>query len=297
MRLASCRDLKAELSAEVTVDGLTRFAALPPMPTGLGVARQGDEYLLAVRTSDPALGEAIRQRAAGEADVQVVTVTKRNAFQGTMRPLEPGAQIGMKDKGFVGTLGCFVRDAHGLLLLTNSHVAADEGAVAPGWVIGQPFGSSPVAVLDRFVPFSTTAPNLVDAAVARLDRRLRAIVGWTSAINGSIRGARALTPDDLGAPAFKAGRTTQVTAGRVSVVELDGLQVGYDRGVLTFNDQIEVVSDAGAFSQPGDSGSLIVDAQGVGIGLLFAGGPSGTRDLTYANPLPVALSLLGVTLA
>lgn len=305
MRLESVRSLKAELSVESQTDVTAYHAATEaPMPpeVALGVGKQGDEHVLVVRTNDPAKGEALKQRAFGEADVRIISVAKRSTpayFQGTLRPLEPGAQVAMANKNFVGTLGCFVRDARGLYALSNSHVLADEGAAQPGHKIGQPSGGQFIAALTRFVPFSTTTPNIVDAAIARLDPALPAITGWTLATESSIRGSRSLTPDDLGRAVYKAGRTTGVRRGAITAVEIDGLPVAYDVGVLRFNDQIEVSGGVATdFSAPGDSGSLIVLDTGEGVGLLFAGGRDSTgQDFTYANPLPVVLQTLGVTLA
>ena len=54
-----------------------------------------------------------------------------------------------------------------------------------------------------------------------------------------------------------------------------------------------------AFSDSGDSGSLIVDESLNGIGLLFAGGNEGGTNgqgLTYANPLGDVLDALSVDL-
>ena len=53
------------------------------------------------------------------------------------------------------------------------------------------------------------------------------------------------------------------------------------------------------FSQGGDSGSLIVDADRRAVGLLFAGsdqGGSNGKGLTYANPLRAVLEALKVDL-
>ncbi len=59
----------------------------------------------------------------------------------------------------------------------------------------------------------------------------------------------------------KVGRTTGTTNGRVSAFELDNVVVEYDSGVLKFDGQVEIESaDSSPFSQGGDSGSLIVDA-------------------------------------
>ena len=317
MKLDSVRALKAELSAEViaaagdTPEAYSFYAATPaPMPQGvaLGVAQSvtataNDEYVLAIRTSDPAAADAIKARAAGEANVRLLTVTKRTTpgyFQGTRRPLEPGLQVGMASKNFVGTLGCFVRDADGTLYaLSNSHVLADEGRASPGHVFGQPFGTSPVGVLARFIPFSTVAPNLVDCALGRLDKT-QALVGFDAALGTiPLYGTKRVTADLLGADVWKVGRTTGARKGKVTTVEIDGLPVGYDSGVLHFNDQLEVSGGpATDFSAAGDSGSLIVLPTGYAIALLFAGGRDSTgEDFTYGNYLSNVLNALGVSLA
>ena len=257
MKLDSVRALKAELSAEViaaagdTPEAYSFYAATPaPMPQGvaLGVAQSvtataNDEYVLAIRTSDPAAADAIKARAAGEANVRLLTVTKRTTpgyFQGTRRPLEPGLQVGMASKNFVGTLGCFVRDADGTLYaLSNSHVLADEGRASPGHVFGQPFGTSPLGVLARFIPFSTVAPNLVDCALGRLDKT-QALVGFDAALGTiPLYGTKRVTADLLGADVWKVGRTTGARKGKVTTVEIDGktedVRIAATRLVRPFN--------------------------------------------------------------
>ena len=88
---------------------------------------------------------------------------------------------------------------------------------------------------------------------------------------------------------FKVGRTTGPTGGRVTAFDLDNVIVNYDKGNLRFDGQIEIegVGNA-AFSDGGDSGSLIVNARMEAAALLFAGGDSGGSNglgLTYANPI------------
>jgi hypothetical protein len=84
-------------------------------------------------------------------------------------------------------------------------------------------------------------------------------------------------------------------------VELDGVTVEYDMGVLSFDGQVEVEgSGTRSFSDAGDSGSLIVDDELKAAALLFAGGDHGGRNgkgLTYANPIQAVLSALKVKLA
>lgn len=312
MKLDSVRGIKFNLSeairsADETPEAHAFFAStLPPMPPGvaLGVTKKGDEHLLAVRVQREEDAAPYVEMAKGEADVRVVAVSKRLSpgyLQAARRPLEPGLQIGMFGKDFVGTLGGFVRDeARAFFALSNSHVIADEGRVSAGWKIGQPFGrpDTMVGVLERFVPFSETSPNLVDAAIMRVDRTQKALPRFNGAIGRDLQAVRMVGPDDLGLRVFKAGRSTGSREGNITAVEVDGLPVAYDRGVLRFNDQIEVSGGlATDFSAAGDSGSWIVTDDGYVLGLLFAGGrDSKGEDFTYGNYMVNVLAALGVSL-
>ncbi len=78
------------------------------------------------------------------------------------------------------------------------------------------------------------------------------------------------------------------------------MPVGYDSGVFTFDDQIEIEGLDGGFSAGGDSGSVIYTPDGrLGFGLLFAGsttgGPGGS-GVSYANSLATALSMLDASM-
>ena len=98
----------------------------------------------------------------------------------------------------------------------------------------------------------------------------------------------------------KLGRTTGLTKGRVTAFELDNVVIQYDAGALKFDSQIEIEStEADPFSQGGDSGSLIVDAERRAVAILFAGsdqGGSNGHGLTYATPIHSVLDALKVNL-
>lgn len=312
MKLESVRAFKAEVSDEVKA--AADFPAArsffesteAPMPAemGLGVAKRADgEHVLAIRTPNPEAAAAMAARVNGEADVRILSVSARNTpgyFQARRRPLESGQQVGMADRNFVGTLGAFALDADGHPgVLSNAHVLADSGRAQVGHPFGQPYGGAAdrVGTLTRFILPSRQAPGVADAAFARLDRTT-ALLGYSGAIGGPIRGVRALTPEDLGRDVVKGGRTTGARLGKITVVEVDGLGVSYDQGILYFNDQGEASGGPGTdFSAAGDSGSLVLLSDGWAVGLLFAGGFDGTEDRTYFNPLPRVLAALGITLA
>lgn len=313
MKPDSVRSLKAELSAEVIAqhgdspEVLSFFASTEaPMPDrcGLGISVRPDgEHVLAVRTESPAVAVEMTARAHGEVDVKIMRVDARvtaGELQGSVRPLEPGAQVQIRGTNFVGTLGAFVRDAQGILYaLSNAHVLSDVNRTPIGTPIGQPFGGSPIGVLALDNRLSRVSPNLADCAAARLDHTTALVDGWNAALGGRIQGRRQVRTEDLGRTVTKVGRTTGVRQGAITAIEVDGLSVNYgDAGVLTFNDQVEVSGGAATdFSAGGDSGSLIVDMDGYAIALLFAGGVADGIDHTFGNDIGNVLAALGVELA
>ncbi len=227
-------------------------------------------------------------------------------YQKMTRPLRIGASIG-HFKITAGTLGAFVRDRGdgSILILSNNHVLANENRAKKGDHILQPGafdgGQDPaqkVGELLRFVRLKKTGANRVDCAVASIDSGIafdqRTLTGL-----GKIAGlGDPVLADD--APVGKVGRTTGTTRGRVSAFEMDNVVVQYDLGVLKFDNQVEIEgTDAGPFSQGGDSGSLIVDGDRRAVALLFAGsdqgGPEG-RGLTFANPIHAVFDALKVDL-
>lgn len=204
-----------------------------------------------------------------------------------------------------GTLGAFVRSADGRAgILSNNHVLADENSGALGDPIIQPGaadGGDPardtVAHLSAFVALRTGEPNTVDAAVAVLDEGVEYDATWQG--DRRLGGVAEELPEEYEV-VEKLGRTTGRTEGRTTAFELDDVLVEYDTGTLRFDNVIEIEGTSGAFSSPGDSGSLIVTSlELLARGLLFAGserGGSREEGLTYANPIGDALRSLEVSL-
>ena len=147
------------------------------------------------------------------------------------------------------------------------------------------------------VPLKPNGVNSVDAAIGEIDGHIRFDPDTLTGL-GALAGVRAepLLPGDRVA---KAGRTTGLTRGRVSAVEVDGVVVGFETGDLSFDGQIEVEGEGGPFSAGGDSGSLIVDSDLRACGLLFAGSGRGGRNglgLTFVNEIAPVLRGLGLSL-
>ena len=90
----------------------------------------------------------------------------------------------------------------------------------------------------------------------------------------------------------KDGRTTGYTQGVIRDLTAD-VKIQYEMGVVQFTEQVLIVGTGGSFSQPGDSGSLIVDRKTQRpVALLFAGSSSHT----IANHLDDVVQALGVSI-
>lgn len=226
---------------------------------------------------------------------------------GRARPLRPGVSIAHADVS-AGTLGAFVRVGGRLHVLSNWHVLVGSPGASVGDHVLQPGpadgGRDPqdqVATLAAYAELRPGVTALVDAAVALVDEGvdvdLAYPVGPITRV-AEVRGAEEVE---------KIGRTTGLTRGRVTAIELDDVVVGYgeEMGELAFDDQIEVEGLAsGPFSRGGDSGSLVYLADGheeagAAIGLLFAGSETGGENgtgLTYLNPIATVLRQLDAEL-
>jgi len=225
-----------------------------------------------------------------------------------MRPAPGGISCGHFAIS-AGTLGCLARGRQAprdtlTLILSNNHVLANVNAAQAGDEILQPGpydgGTRPadvIARLERYVAIDFALPNYVDCATAtlvesRLVRREQLFLkGGTPAFFAC---GTMPVPASRGLSVGKSGRTTQLTAGRVTGIGAT-IRVNMGAGrVAVFRDQIEIRGVSGDFSQPGDSGSLIWtwDEARNPVGLLFAGG----GGLTFANPIHHVLAALDIDL-
>lgn len=302
-----------------------RFDALPQVQrsVALGVAPHGKGYRLAIRVQRASLRnspmvEHFTRQARGEADVRLIGRVDKRAkktnggapwYELNTRPLLIGSSVGHV-KVTAGTIGGFVRRGNAVCILSNNHVLADEDRAKQGDRIiqraafdGGRHPADDVARLRHWIRFKKAGVNLVDAALAAIDDgieydlgRLRALVG------GKDRRLAGLGDETLdeGAIVHKVGRTTGATKGRVTAFDLDNVVVNYDIGNLRFDGQIEIEGTGSKpFSDGGDSGSLIVNADMQAVALLFAGSESGGRNhmgLTFANPIHRVLQNLKATL-
>jgi len=228
-----------------------------------------------------------------------------------------------------GTLGALVEDAgKRQYLLSNNHVlaksdhaSAGDTIVQPGLIdnncspLGDGAGVAPVASLTGWLALDSKGTN-ADAAIAQVASRTVDPSGSILELGGrQADGTLAAAPPGISSSGgkgeaasldlrvAKSGRTTGLTCGGISALDLD-VKVDYyldcaeTRAYLTktFTHQLGVSGNQ--FSDAGDSGALVVDAANAEpVGLFFAGGTdlSGVSQ-GVANPAADVLSELGAQL-
>jgi S1-C subfamily serine protease len=237
------------------------------------------------------------------------------------RPAPPGVSIG-HEAITAGTFGLVVHRDGERFILSNNHVLANSNEAEIGDAIRQPgpvdggTSADQIATLVEFMPLDFgQAPGECDVArfatdvlnaLAKLTQsrhRLRA-VQQTDGVN--LMDAALASPLDpalivpeilrlglptgvadavLGQPVQKMGRTTGLTEGVVQQIDVT-VNVDYNGRQVQFIDQVLTSS----MSQPGDSGSAILDMEKRVVGLLFAG----SERVTIFTPIQRILSQFGV---
>lgn len=335
MKLESARSLKTEIATQVipeaveavrseggfsiTTFSLRRMTGFEPnVALGIAKGKGKEDVHLAVRIQRHSLERSrplldrINKLATGEVDVRYIGRVAKHASDGIwyrsrVRPLESGASIG-HFRITAGTIGAIAKQSKKptTVILSNNHVLANENSAKAGDPVIQPGDydggkrkNDTVAKLTRWVELKKGTPNYIDAAIAAVEPHVK-VDALTYRGIGQLAGVRA-EPLLPGAAVVKVGRTTGITKGRVTAVEVDNVVVDYDLGSLSFDNQVEIegMEDHG-FSGGGDSGSLILDEAVRACLLLFAGSESGGsngRGLTYASPIGRVLDELAITLA
>lgn len=219
--------------------------------------------------------------------------------KGKVRPAQPGVSIGHLEST-AGTFGAVVRGdfQDGIAILSNNHILANssdglEGISRPGDAVLQPgpydHGRKEdiIAHLHSFSPLipekeGKTNLNTIDAALA--------VPLKTDLVDSNILGLGRVSLTARAYPgmlAFKSGRSSAVTSGRIFST---GNTIRVENGdkKYVFEDQIGFT----AISKPGDSGSLVVSQFGRALGLLFAG----SEKYSFVNPIERILDYFRVYL-
>jgi hypothetical protein len=218
------------------------------------------------------------------------------------RPTECGVSVGHFNIT-AGTLGCLVKKTDGtpgVFILSNNHILANENTASIGDGILQPGKrdggvNPPIAKLTQFQPLDFRGGiTPFDAAIAQV------INPGDVLPQIKLIGRVANPPIDPFADQLvkKTGRTTFQTDGIVDDF-VANRSIGYQRGIATIGRQIRVVTRFGGdFSNPGDSGSLIVDTLNRPVALLNGGNGDPSRGIpnteTYASPIVPILQAFNI---
>lgn len=326
MNVQSVRDLKLQIALELFtphLNDLIRRSTLPTpdhlqfpiLPTrigiGIGIGQRPGEFSLAIRVREriPQLDQILQRLIAmAHNEVDIVETGQVRLFapaidpqtlRARCRPLVIGCSVAHVT-ATAGTLSFMARHnkTNRTVLVSNSHVFAHSGAAKVGDGITQPGrvdgAAEPVGALLDFVPLKADGSNFVDAAIAVPDP---AIELQPNGIPGI--GTFTFTGGDVlpNIGVTKVGRTSGLTRGVVTAVEFDHVAVDTEIGTMTFDGQIEIKGTEHAFSQLGDSGSLVVTDQGQAIGIVFCGNEFANNGLgvSYANPLPKVMDALNLS--
>ncbi|MGO4668765.1 hypothetical protein [Bosea sp. 2RAB26] len=214
-----------------------------------------------------------------------------------------------------GTMGCLVRDGQGKLYgLSNNHVTGGCNHMEAGMPILCPSGFDSSADArhpvpraigrhSRSIPILSGDPKIVqpqkhDAAIFEiLEQDLVSSQQGDSSIATYDTPSRLAFPN-RGTRVKKVGRTTGLTHGTVVGSLSAPLMVPYSadrfKAQVYVTGAVAIEGDNGeTFSEPGDSGSLVVSEDGsVAIGLIVAG----MNRLSIVLPLEETLNEFGVTL-
>jgi hypothetical protein len=225
-----------------------------------------------------------------------------------------------------GTLGALIEDAGKRpYILSNNHVLANsdhasvgDTIIQPGLIdnnctpLGEGSGVQPVASLSGWLPLRSKQTN-ADAAIAQVTSRAVDPSGNILELGGrQADGTLAAAPPGISSTGgrgetatfnmtvAKSGRTTGLTCGGISAVDLDVtvdyyLDCAETKPYLTKTFTHQLGLSGNQFSDAGDSGALVVDvANAEPVGLYFAGGTdlSGVSQ-GVANPATDVLAELG----
>ncbi|KEI02449.1 hypothetical protein ADU80_12280 [Clostridium botulinum] len=209
-----------------------------------------------------------------------------------IRPVEGGYSIGSATNKEFGSLACLVTNGHLKYILANNHVIANENKASLGSHVLQPgikdggvVSKDTIANLSKYMPLKFFSlgkfpENYVDCAIAEITNS--SIVSSKIAYIGIPKGTKI---PKLNENVQKVGRTTERTLGKIISVGFTSI-IKYDSGKALFRDLIVTTK----MSDNGDSGSLLMDDKGYGIGLLCSDTPSNT----FYNPIQMVLSILDV---
>jgi hypothetical protein len=317
MELDSVRNLKLELRDTAVKFGHGILGGFLDVSLGIGLGPTAKDFKLAVRLRGVGplhfMFKSRVESLVGAAELDIMTTGPVRVISGCgtrsvpLAKLGIGASIGFKG-ALGGTLGFFAkrRGDKKLGIVSNNHVIAATDRGTEGAEVQHPSfcdgNSVTVARLSEgFPPLHSRGFRQVDCAFAVLEKAVADNLPQSALSSlgqdGSLRRDTALPQDSM--IVRKIGRTTGRREGKIRAFDFDRLVVHkYHFGKAKFENQIEIEStEARPFSNPGDSGAVVYNADRQPIGLLFAETDRNSDvrfGLNYANRIDAVLESLGV---
>lgn len=255
------------------------------------------------------------------------------------RPLRLGSSISRSEMwANAGTLGCFVQkkdNSSDLMILSCNHVLLDRNRGQIGDPILQPAiedkgidYTDQIAILQEFIPLKPVEDlselgagnqnnlnnhkSAVDAAIAKVTcndvNSLKNQISDQHRLNGFYTSEELfdILQADSNHPikqsgVWKLGRVSGLTKGLINTIN-EQASINYKGPMRCKYTNLIIFEGANdePFSQPGDSGSIIIDERGYAVALLIGGsrrGGKNNRGLTYALPIDIVLESLNIELA
>lgn len=261
--------------------------------TGTGIDESG-KPIVKIFTSRPNVANVPASLDGVPVIIEETGDFRAFALTSRYRPVPIGVSIGNNLECAAGTLGCIIYIGGNKYILSNNHVMARENRAAIGEDIVQPgrydnvncannVATDKIADLSDFEPLKFDGTNnTIDASIA-----LFSTTDITCATLPTYYGfpGTSSVPATVGLAIKKVGRTTSLTTGTVSAINVT-INVGYSTGTAKFVGQIMT---SRKFCKSGDSGSLVVtnNTNENPVGLLFGGTNTGQAIL---NPIDLVLT-------
>jgi hypothetical protein len=278
-------------TGEITALAIDRVGIVRPLQPGVSIGhrdgtagtlgcivrRGGDQYLLSnnhvlALLNRAEIGDPILQPGPGDGGTLNDHIGKLAGYEKIRFSAETGSNVVIVDGPQDAT--------------TPQNDAAPQGCAA---LIARLFGGRPPITLPTEpapgpLPVGMETPeNRVDAAIAQPLRSMT-INPVLAEVNGLPTG---VADPKLGMHVFKSGRSTGVTEGFITQVDVT-VDVQYGARRARYVNQMMTTR----FSDRGDSGSLMVNGQREAVGLIF----SGSELVSVASPIRFVLSALRVEL-
>jgi hypothetical protein len=262
----------------------------PRLSVGYSAVGKND-YRAEVRLQDPdlytmMLTREIVHRTKGQSRIgeyRDLCAHAGKAAESGSEGLLVGSSVGHR-KGPAGTLGLFLKSAEGVGLVSNSHVLAWCGRARPGDPIFAPHpdDSKQARQIGKLRHFSNLINDdevALDAAFALLAKDVpyhgNLVPDGMPDAGKSIKAGEPLPVESIDLKVAKIGRTSHSTLGVVAAFNIDPKITYAGLGEVKLTGMLEVQwpSPKKAFSQPGDSGSVVYRPDTMeAIGLVVGGG-------------------------